>query len=169
VRRGAIARRAIGNGVGLALGGFNELLDVGKGCIGIGRDHHRHAADQRNSHQVFLGVKGLRLVQRHVGRQRIGRHHQGVAVGLGGDDRLDRDVGARARLVLDHKGLAQAGLQALPNGSRHHVHRATGGITHHNLHGLAGVVLGQRRDAKAQRAEPECEVLSNLHVQSPAD
>jgi hypothetical protein len=96
------------------------------GRVRAGGDDDRHAAYERDGDQVLLGVKGRRLVQRHVGGQRIGRHQQGVAVGRGVDDGLHRDVGASARFVLDDEGLAQAGRQALGHGAGDDVDSAAG-------------------------------------------
>ena len=70
-------------------------------------------ADHRDRHDVADEIEAEVLVERGVGRHRLRDQQQRVAVRLRARDRLDAEIGAGARPVLDDEGLAHVVRQPL--------------------------------------------------------
>ena len=86
------------------------------------------------------------------GDGRIGRHHQGVAVGRRTRHALGRHDGAGTGFVFNHHRLAQALAELLAQQTRHDINAATGRVRHHDANGLDGVSrLRASARNKAQR------------------
>jgi hypothetical protein len=71
--------------------------------------HHQREPDQAGDRRdVVQEVEGKPLVERWADGACGSDQQQGVSVGGRAHDRLHADIGAGARLVLDHDGLTEA-------------------------------------------------------------
>jgi hypothetical protein len=80
----------------------------------------------------LLIIEAEMLVERSVGGHRAGDQKQRVAVGGRAHDRLDANIGAAARSVLDDERLPQMVRKPLAGQARQDVERAAGRHRHHD-------------------------------------
>ena len=83
--------------------------------------------DARDRNDVARDGDGALLIERHVDGVRRGEHQQGVAVSRRACDRLQGEIAAAARPVVDNHRLAEPLRQRMTNESRDDVGRAAGG------------------------------------------
>ncbi|KAG1484022.1 hypothetical protein G6F54_013487 [Rhizopus delemar] len=121
----------------------------GRGCV---HDQHVGHRDHQRHRREVGGLVGQRLVQRVVdGVGADVAHQQGVAIGLGAHQFRGADIAARARLVLDHDGLAPRRPQVLGDGAREDVGGAAGRKRHDQGDRSRRPCLRGRRRAQRQR------------------
>ena len=153
VRRGADARRAVGELAGLLLRERDEL--------GERLRRHRRIDDQdvgrgrgeRDRREILDRVVGHLLVEHGIERQRARRHQEGVAVGRGARDALDADHVAGAGAVLDEELLLERLGEMLGHDARDDVGAAGGRGGHDDAHGAGGP--GLRLRLGGERCETE--------------
>ena len=136
-RQVADGARAERRDIDLARIGFRMRDELGEGLRGNPWVHHQHQrqlgqpGDRRD---VALKIERQRFVERGIDRVGGDGEQQRVAVGRRIDHRLDADIGAAARLVLDHDRLAEPVRQPLRQEPRNQVGGAAGRIGHDPSH-----------------------------------
>ena len=101
----------------------------------IGRHEQRDRHDSRRRHDIAQEVEGEIVVEGRIDGGRHAHQQDRVAVGVGVDDDLGRDVGGRPRLVLDDELLARPLRQPLAHQAGDDVIAAGGGEADHPAHG----------------------------------
>jgi hypothetical protein len=101
--------------------------------------HQGQATDHRDRNDIADEIEAEGLVQRRIGRHRLGYQEQRVAVRRRAHDRLDADIGARTGPVLDDEGLPQPLRQA-----RKDVEGSAGSDGHDETHRPRGIGLRTR-------------------------
>ena len=165
--RGAVAKRSVGQRIGLGQG---RLLEIGQGLdagLGMGRQHMLGQAHQRHGLQVLGGVVGQVFHQRLVGRKTVGHADQRIAVSRLLGDIVDTDHGACTGLVFHDHGLAQLLGQLGANQARHHVGRAAGGEGNNDAQGLgrpAGLRPVHARSGRQSGCASGLQKMATLHA-----
>ena len=102
---------------------------------------------------------GALLIERHVDGVRGGDLKQRVAVGGSARDRLQREIAAGARPVVDHHRLAEPLRHRLTDQPRDDVGRAAGGNEHHQGHRPRRIGLRPRDPRHGrQRGSTRCQM-----------
>src|SRR5262249_12899995 len=114
------------------------------------KQQERKRAHQRDRRKIAWRVR-QRAIEKAAGHKRRGADEDGVAVGVGAGDRGGRDVGAGARLVLNHHLLAPDPRQPVGSDAGDRVGRSARRIRDDNAHGAGWPVLRQRWTAHRGR------------------
>jgi hypothetical protein len=116
----------------LALSGeCDELRDRFRRRRVGGQQQERKGAHQGDRRKIAEGVR-QRTVEQAAGRKRPAADEDRVAVGVRACDRRGADIGAGARLVLDHHLLAPDPGQPVGSDAGYGVGRSAGRIRNHN-------------------------------------
>ncbi|KAG1250775.1 hypothetical protein G6F68_012631 [Rhizopus microsporus] len=100
---GAVAGRGVGDDAGLLARGLQIVAQRLVRAFRPRHQHERRGRDLRDRREVLDRIKAHVLVQARIDGHDAGlRHHEGIAVRLGARRGVQRQVAARARLVLDH-------------------------------------------------------------------
>jgi hypothetical protein len=91
------------------------------------------------------------VIEKTAGRKGRGADEHGVAIGVGACDRSGRDIGASARLVLNHQLLAPNARQPIGGDACDRIGRSAGRIWNDNMHGARRPSLGKRHTANGWR------------------
>ena len=167
VRRGADARRAVGELPGLLLRERDQLGDgVCAGTVGLTTSTLGAAAAKRDRRKVAHGIVGYLLVHDAVERERARNEQQRVAVGRGARDALDADHVAGAGPVLHVELLADGVGEILREHTGDDVGAARRRRRHHDAHRPRRIVgLGLRLPGQSTN---QCDQQnSNLHGALP--
>ena len=157
MRRRADAGRSVVDLLRVRLEVRDKLLEVVRGHRRVHGQHARAGGGARDRDQVLDRVVGQRLVQADVAGHRAAAHEaQCVAVILCARNCRRADGAARAGLVVHHDLLAQALAHLLRDDAARHVVVAAGGERHDQLHGLAGITLGDGRHGEGRECAKRC-------------
>src|SRR5262249_6470172 len=102
-------------------------------------------------------------------RHRMGRRirEDGVAIGLGLDDRADAKRAAGAAAVLHDDRLAEHGRERIDNRARDHVGRTAGAEREERLDGPIGPLIGEGRRGPPDQSRNQDTVPFSRHASLP--
>lgn len=154
VVRRACAGRAVVELGRVLLHMVEELLEVGRGRLGVDHQHLRHLGQQGQGDEVFLDVV-IELGVHGGGNGMVhAAHKQGVAIGRRAGRKAGAHGAARAAAVVNHQRFTGGFGELRGQGARKGIGAPTGRKRHHQVHRLGGPGRCLRpHAARAQQAQ----------------
>jgi hypothetical protein len=115
--------------------------------------------EPRNRREAFEGVVGKLLIQKRVGGMAACHHHERIAIGRRGCERLGSDDATGPRPVFDNDGLAPLPRDHIAQRSRQNIHPASGRIWHKDTHRVGR--KRRLRDGRAGESKYRCQRRSH--------
>ena len=154
VVRRACAGRAVVELGRVLLHMVEELLEVGRGRLGVDHQHLGHLGQQGQGDEVFLDV--VIELGVHGGGNGVvhAAHEQGVAIGRRAGRKAGAHGAARAAAVVNHQRFTGGFGELRGQGARKGIGAPTGRKRHHQVHRLGGPGRCLRpHAARAQQAQ----------------
>jgi hypothetical protein len=165
----AAAGRAVAHLVRMRLGVADELGDRPRRQRRIDDHHRRYRDQQRDGHEIALGVVGRPLAERGIGGDVGAGLQQRVAVGRCLDDRAGTDDRGGARLVLHQHRLGELLRELVGQEPRHRVGVPSRREGHDDMDRPRRIGLARReRRLQQRRAGNEKRQKKSRHVSSGA-